>query len=199
MGFAPASQSEPATAEAKSSLAAEVEASSDGFVTEEYVATKSGKGVPVLEAVSKIPAAAIEVASAPFVKADRVIGSKRDRECLMRAMYFESNRSSRDGQLAVGTVVMHRLAAGNWGRSVCGVVGAPRQFAPGVMTRRLQGDTTDLAALADAILAGKRHPTLGRNVMYFHQAGLRFPYRNMKYVLVAGGNTFYYKASRRRG
>jgi spore germination cell wall hydrolase CwlJ-like protein len=101
--------------------------------------------------------------------------------------------------LAVGTVVMHRLAAGNWGKSVCGVVGAPRQFAPGVMTRRLQGDTTDLAALADAILAGKRHPTLKGNVMYFHQAGLRFPYRNMKYVLVAGGNTFYYKSSRRRG
>jgi spore germination cell wall hydrolase CwlJ-like protein len=35
-------------------------------------------------------------------------------------------------------------------------------------------------------------------VMFFHQAGLRFPYRNMRYVLVAGGNTFYYKASRRR-
>lgn len=199
LGFAPASPNEPATDEAKSSLTAEVEASADGVVTEEYVATKSGNGIPVLEVVSKIPAAAIELASAPFVNADPVIGTKRDRECLMRAIYFESNRSSRDGQLAVGTVVMHRVAAGNWGKSVCGVVGAHRQFAPGVMSRRLQGDTTDLAALADAILAGKRHPTLGKNVMYFHQAGLKFPYRNMKYVLVAGGNTFYYKASRRRG
>jgi hypothetical protein len=199
LGFAPSSPSGAATAEAKSSLAAEVEGSADGAVAEEYVAVKSGKRASSLLAVSKIPAAAIEIASAPFVRADPVAGGKRDRECLMRAMYFESNRSSRDGQLAVGTVVMHRLAAGNWGKSVCGVVGAPRQFAPGVMTRRLQGDTTDLAALADAILAGKRHPTLKGNVMYFHQAGLRFPYRNMKYVLVAGGNTFYYKSSRRRG
>ena len=125
-------------------------------------------------------------------------GGSRERSCLMRAMYFESNRSSREGQLAVGTVVMHRLSSGNWGRSVCRVVGAHRQFAPGVMSRRMQGDTTDLAKLADSILRGKRHPRLARNVMFFHQAGLRFPYRNMRYVLVAGGNTFYYKASRRR-
>ena len=120
------------------------------------------------------------------------------RSCLMRAMYFESNRSSREGQLAVGTVVMNRVSSGNWGRSVCGVVGAHRQFAPGVMSRRMQGDTADLAKLADSILRGKRHPRLAKNVMFFHQAGLRFPYRNMRYVLVAGGNTFYYKAGRRR-
>jgi Cell Wall Hydrolase len=125
-------------------------------------------------------------------------GGSGARNCLMRAMYFESNRSSREGQLAVGTVVMHRVASGNWGRSVCGVVGAHRQFAPGVMRRKMQGDTGDLAKLADQILRGKRHPRLAKNVMFFHQAGLRFPYRNMRYVLTAGGNTFYYKASRRR-
>jgi spore germination cell wall hydrolase CwlJ-like protein len=94
--------------------------------------------------------------------------------------------------------VMHRLASGNYARSVCGVVGQRGQFAPGVMSRRMQGDTTDLAKLADSILRGKRHPRLSKNVMFFHQAGLRFPYGNMRYVLVAGGNTFYYKASRRR-
>lgn len=125
-------------------------------------------------------------------------GGSRERNCLMRAMYFESNRSSREGQLAVGTVVMHRVASGSYARSVCGVVGQRGQFAPGVMSRRLQGDTSDLSKLADSILRGKRHPRLARNVMFFHQAGLRFPYRNMRYVLNAGGNTFYYKASRRR-
>ena len=31
------------------------------------------------------------------------------KECLMRAMYFESNRSSPEGMLAVGTVVMNRV------------------------------------------------------------------------------------------
>ncbi|MDD9332228.1 MAG: cell wall hydrolase, partial [Bartonella sp.] len=32
-----------------------------------------------------------------------------ERQCLMRAMYFESNRSSREGMIAVGTVVMNRV------------------------------------------------------------------------------------------
>ena len=30
-------------------------------------------------------------------------------DCMARAMYFESNRSSRDGMIAVGTVVMNRV------------------------------------------------------------------------------------------
>jgi spore germination cell wall hydrolase CwlJ-like protein len=48
--------------------------------------------------------------------------------------------------------------------------------------------------IADAILAGKRHPGIGA-AMHFHLAGLRFPYTNMHYVLVAGGNAFYEKRS----
>ncbi len=55
-----------------------------------------------------------------------------------------------------------------------------------------------LAALADAILSGKRHPKVGK-AMHFHQAGLKFHYGNMHYVLNAGGNSFYEKRSRRRG
>jgi hypothetical protein len=48
----------------------------------------------------------------------------REHECLARAMFFESNRSSRDGLIAVGSVVMNRLESGRWGNSVCEVVGA---------------------------------------------------------------------------
>ncbi len=124
--------------------------------------------------------------------------SNRERDCLMRAMYFESNRSSPDGLLAVGTVVMHRVKHGAWGRSICSVVGAKRQFAPGVLTRKMQGNLKDLQTLADRIMAGKRHPKLPENVMFFHVAGMKFPYKNMRYVHVAGGNTFCYKASRKR-
>ncbi|MDN5568538.1 MAG: cell wall hydrolase, partial [Paracoccus sp. (in: a-proteobacteria)] len=51
------------------------------------------------------------------------------QECMERAMYFESNRSSRDGMIAVGTVVMNRVASGEYPGSVCGVVGQKGQFA----------------------------------------------------------------------
>lgn len=120
----------------------------------------------------------------------------RDRNCLERAMFFESNRSSSDGLVAVGTVVMNRLASGRYPDTICGVVGQKNQFAPGVLSRKMNSRALpDVQAAADAVLKGKRHPKL-RNAMFFHTAGLKFPYRNMHYVLVAGGNSFYEKRNR---
>ena len=118
-----------------------------------------------------------------------------DRECMTRAMYFESNRSSPDGMLAVGTTVMNRLAAPGFPKSVCGVVGQPRQYADGVLSKpmnpRLQ---KRVEQVADSVLSGERHPQVG-GAMFFHTAGTTFPYRNMHYVAVAGGNAFYEKRS----
>jgi len=116
-----------------------------------------------------------------------------EKECLMRAMYFESNRSSSEGMLAVGTVVMNRLHDGRYPRSVCGVVGQKNQFASGVLTRKMTDSGAVMASqIADQVLGGARHPGVG-NAMHFHTAGLRFPYNNMHYVLMAGGNEFYEK------
>lgn len=120
--------------------------------------------------------------------------SEEERDCLGRAMYFESNRSDAEGLLAVGTVVMNRLEAAAFPNGgICAVVGQPRQFAPGVLTRKMEGkELTKVAEVADAVLDGQRHPKLG-HAMHFHTAGLRFPYNNMHYVAVAGGNAFYEK------
>jgi spore germination cell wall hydrolase CwlJ-like protein len=120
----------------------------------------------------------------------------RDKECMERVMFFESNRSSRDGMIAVGTVVMNRLRSGKHGDSVCAVVGERGQFAPGVMTRRMNSRALpDVQEAAEAVLKGERHAKM-RSAMYFHTAGLKFPYNNMHYVAVAGGNAFYEKRGR---
>ena len=117
------------------------------------------------------------------------------RECLARAMYFESNRSSDDGMIAVGTVVMNRLESGKYASNICGVVGQSRQFAPGVMSRPMDGVGRSRAFKnADAVLAGKRTAGLS-SVQFFHTAGYNYPYNNMNYVLIAGGNAFYEKRS----
>ena len=125
--------------------------------------------------------------------------SGTSRECLARAMYFESNRSSEDGMLAVGTVVMNRVESQQFQNSICGVVGAPRQFAQGVLSKPMKEGASRERALkvADALLAGKRHKGVDRKVMYFHTAGLKFPYKNMHYTVVAGGNAFYEKRGRK--
>jgi spore germination cell wall hydrolase CwlJ-like protein len=118
--------------------------------------------------------------------------SRNSLACMTRVMYFESIRSSDEGMLAVGTVVMNRMESKEFPNSVCGVVGQKNQFAPGVLSRPMQeGKSMERAErVARAVLNGKRHRGVG-NAMYFHTAGRTYRYSNMHYVLVAGGNAFY--------
>jgi hypothetical protein len=112
---------------------------------------------------------------------------------MARVMYFESNRSSADGMLAVGTVVMNRVESGKYPKTVCGVVGQKNQFAPGVLTKPADGKGRALAdKVATQVLRGKRHRDVD-DAMFFHTAGYHFSYNNMNYVVVAGGNAFYEK------
>ncbi|MGU3537789.1 cell wall hydrolase [Methylobacterium sp. A54F] len=159
--------------------------------------------IAVLSLIGALPGLA---ACSPHMNADLTTGSiphkslaaatEADRECLARAMYFESKRSDSDGLLAVGTVVMNRLEAAAFPDRICAVVGQPRQFAAGVLTKPMrEQDLPRLAEVADAVLAGERHPKVGR-AMYFHTAGRRYPYDNMHYVALAGGNAFYEKRGR---
>lgn len=121
--------------------------------------------------------------------------SLSDRECMTRVMYFESNRSSEEGMLAVGTTVMNRIESGRYPKTVCGVVGQPGQFAEGALTKSMnRREAQRIAAVADRVLAGERSGAVG-GAMFFHTAGLTFPYTNMHYTAVAGGNAFYEKRS----
>mgnify|MGYP001333819717 CR=1 FL=1 len=116
------------------------------------------------------------------------------RDCLARVMYFESNRSSMDGMIAVGTVVMNRKNSGKYPSSVCGVVGQRNQFAEGALWKRMSEPASKARAYAaaDAVLRGQRHSEVGK-AMFFHTAGYSFKYNNMDYQVVAGGNAFYDK------
>ena len=141
--------------------------------------------------------ASLTNAITPSFLSTRAYGhTPKEKECLERAMFFESNRSSRDGMIAVGTVVMNRLRSGQHGNTICEVVGEKGQFAPGVMTRPMNSKAMpDVEEAAEAVLKGERKTKL-KNTMFFHTAGLRFPYKNMHYTMVAGGNAFYEKRGR---
>jgi spore germination cell wall hydrolase CwlJ-like protein len=116
------------------------------------------------------------------------------QECLARAMYFESNRSSEDGMLAVGTVVMNRYESGRFPKDVCAVVGQKNQFAPGVLSKSMTEPRSAGRAykVAKSVLSGKRHPTV-KKAMFFHTAGYQPGYNNMRYLAIEGGNAFYEK------
>ncbi|WP_084175103.1 cell wall hydrolase [Afifella pfennigii] len=114
-------------------------------------------------------------------------------ECMQRAMYFESNRSSDEGMLAVGTVVMNRVKSKDFPNDVCAVVGQKNQFAKGLLSKPMTDSGRPRAQrMAKEVLRGKRHPGVGE-ARFFHTAGYSFPYSNMHYVLMAGGNSFYVK------
>ncbi|WP_373568557.1 cell wall hydrolase [Paracoccus actinidiae] len=120
-----------------------------------------------------------------------MFGGPSELECMERAMYFESNRSSRDGMVAVGSVVMNRVESGRYPRSVCGVVGQKNQFARGVMKRRMDARSAPMIrSAAVSVLRGERHPMIG-DAQFFHTASYRANYDNMHYVLTTGGNAFY--------
>lgn len=125
-------------------------------------------------------------------------GSSNSLACMSRVMYFESVRSSDEGMLAVGTVVMNRVESKEFPSSVCGVVGQKNQFADGVLSRPMkEGKSRERAErVARAVLSGKRHAGV-QNAKYFHTAGRTYRYENMHYVLVAGGNAFYTRDPKR--
>ena len=143
--------------------------------------------------IAALAVAATSLGGCSFLGLNFGMAQLSEKECMMRAMYFESNRSSAEGMLAVGTVVMNRVNDPRYPKSVCGVVGQKNQFAQGVLTRKMTDSGAILASqVADQVLRGARHPGV-QNAQHFHTAGLRFPYNNMYYVLEAGGNEFYEK------
>ena len=72
-------------------------------------------------------------------------------------------------------------------------MGQPGQFAEGALTKRMNPREAVLPyRVADRVLAGERYAPMG-GAMFFHTAGLTFPYTNMHYTAVAGGNAFYEK------
>ncbi len=119
-----------------------------------------------------------------------------DHDCLARVMYFESLRSSDEGMLAVGTTVMNRLDTPGYPKTVCGVVGQPHQYAPGVLTNSVSPGKSYARAerVADDVLGGARHPQVGSG-KFFHTVGWHYPYNDAHYLVVAGGNAFYEKVA----
>lgn len=115
----------------------------------------------------------------------------QEHECLARAMYFESNRNSSEGMLAVGTVVMNRVASPKYPSTICGVVGQRHQFAAGVLSKETpEPGFARAQAVATQVMNGARHQGVAGS-MFFHTAGFRVPYKDTRYLVVAGGNAFY--------
>ncbi|WP_448583005.1 cell wall hydrolase [Thermaurantiacus sp.] len=116
-----------------------------------------------------------------------------DMECLARAVYWEAKGERLEGQLAVAEVILNRVADGRFGRDVCAVIKAPRQFSfvrAGVIPAPVD-QAAYLVARAIALIAIKEHwtPVVG-DATHFHATYVRPGWRLTR-VAQVGNHIFY--------
>lgn len=82
-----------------------------------------------------------------------------DADCLAKNVYYEAGIEPIEGKYAVAQVTLNRLSSKRWGKSICSVVHAPKQFS---WTLRKHNERPRGAAWEDSqrvaadVLAGRR-------------------------------------------
>jgi len=111
-------------------------------------------------------------------------------DCLATAVWFESRGEALEGQLAVAQAVVNRAQSGRWGKGVCGVIKAPRQFNF-IAARVQRGTATFTTAMAVARIAmqGLWHD-MAEGAHSFHAARLN-PRWRLTRVARVGNHIFY--------
>lgn len=102
-----------------------------------------------------------------------VSGNGSERELLASIIFCEAGNQSFEGQVAVGAVVLNRIASGAYPNTMEGVIYQPGQFSPAGsgwldQVRSSGGYTATAMQAADAALAGQ-NPIGG--CLYFDQGG----------------------------
>lgn len=125
--------------------------------------------------------------------------TERDVECLARNIYFEAGVEDMAGKLAVGNITINRVKTGRWGKNICSVVYAKKQFSWTLEKKRawipLKGKTwADSQAAAAAVLDGVHVKKL--NKALFYHADYVDPYwkDHTKKVAQIGRHIFYTQA-----
>lgn len=111
-------------------------------------------------------------------------------DCLATAVWFESRGEALEGQLAVAQAVVNRARSGRWGKGLCGVINAPRQFNfNAAQVKRSTATFTTAMAVARIAVAGLWHD-IAEGAHSFHSARLSPGWR-LKRVAKIGNHVFY--------
>ena len=126
--------------------------------TETQQTTQAATQQPTTEATTQQPTteATTQQPTTEATTAAPVQASSSDLYLLAAIVYAEAGGESYEGQLAVASVVMNRLANGYWGGSLSSVIYAPSQFTgtySGAFSTALTtgGSSTSLQAAQDAM------------------------------------------------
>ena len=108
---------------------------------------------------------------------ERLRYTRSELDCLTRNIYYEAGVEEEKGKYAVAQVTVNRLKTGYWGRTICDVVYAPKQFS-WTMAKSLTKPNTELWSqseqIARQVLEGHRIPRLARS-LYYHATYIPSP------------------------
>jgi spore germination cell wall hydrolase CwlJ-like protein len=119
----------------------------------------------------------------------------KDVECLTKNIYYEAGVEGRVGKYAVANITVNRMKAGHWGKNVCRVVYAKKQFS-WTLKKQLPKPNQNLwqesQSIALDVLTGARVRGLAHS-LYYHADYIRQPYwaDPAEYVLTIGRHLFY--------
>ena len=103
--------------------------------------------------------------------------TKADVDCLTKNIYYEAGVEDSHGKLAVGQVTVNRLKSGYWGKSICAVVYARKQFS-WTLQKKLPKPNAELWAdseqVALKIIGGQRIRGLAKS-LYYHATYITNP------------------------
>lgn len=114
--------------------------------------------------------------------------------CMAKVVHHEAANQSRDGQLAVAQLIMHRKQSGRFADSVCGVVHQPGQFfnTNAYSPNRSDPRWATAVAVAREAMAGDSASVVP-GAMFYHAAyapTTRF-FRSRQKVATLGDHVFY--------
>ena len=120
-----------------------------------------------------------------------------DRDCLTKNIYYEARGEKVEGKYAVANVTINRLKSGKYGKNICEVVYAKKQFS---WTNQKKLPKPDAKGLAEArevavnTLNGARVQGLDRS-MFYHATYVKPKWvDNNHYVTQIGLHKFYNRA-----
>jgi len=122
----------------------------------------------------------------------------KDIECLTKNIYYEAGIEDRVGKYAVANITVNRMKAGYWGKNICHVVYANKQFSwtlKKTLPKPNQNLWRESRDIALAVLDGARVRGL-KHSLYYHADYIRQPYwaDTAEYVLTIGRHLFYNRA-----
>ena len=123
--------------------------------------------------------------------------TEREKTCLIRNVFYESNSEPYLGKIAVAQVTWNRVKYGKWGKDICKVVYAPGQFSwtvePHKRNSRIGGKGwEDTIQAVEDFINGTRVAKL-ENSMFFHASYVRPNWHTWADRIKQIGNHIFYE------